>query len=57
MSPKFAAGDLTIHRVVEEEANVPARAYDMLPPLTPELLAREPRLDEEPPARSTIATR
>ena len=37
MSLKFAAGDLTIHRVVEEEAKF-LPAHDMFPTLTPELL-------------------
>ncbi|TWB90596.1 glyoxylase-like metal-dependent hydrolase (beta-lactamase superfamily II) [Bradyrhizobium macuxiense] len=38
MSLKFAAGDLTIHRIVEEEGRF-LPANDMLPGLTPELLA------------------
>ena len=38
MSLKFAAGDLTIHRIVEEEGKF-LPAQDMLPELTPELLA------------------
>jgi glyoxylase-like metal-dependent hydrolase (beta-lactamase superfamily II) len=38
MSLKFAAGDLTIHRVIEQETTFLA-AQDMLPGLTPELLA------------------
>ncbi|MGN1290447.1 MAG: MBL fold metallo-hydrolase [Bradyrhizobium sp.] len=38
MSLKFAAGDLTIHRIVEEEGKF-LPANDMLPGLTPELLA------------------
>jgi glyoxylase-like metal-dependent hydrolase (beta-lactamase superfamily II) len=38
MSLKFTAGDLTIHRVIEQETTfLPAR--EMLPGLTPELLA------------------
>jgi len=38
MSRKFAVGDLTIHRIIEQEtAFLPA--LDMLPSLTPELLA------------------
>ncbi|MGY3487078.1 glyoxylase-like metal-dependent hydrolase (beta-lactamase superfamily II) [Bradyrhizobium sp. USDA 4011] len=38
MSLKFTAGDLTIHRIVEEEGLF-LPAHDMLPGLTPELLA------------------
>jgi glyoxylase-like metal-dependent hydrolase (beta-lactamase superfamily II) len=38
MSLKFAAGDLTIHRVIEQEMKF-LPAHEMLPGLTPELLA------------------
>jgi glyoxylase-like metal-dependent hydrolase (beta-lactamase superfamily II) len=38
MSLKFAAGDLTIHRIIEQETTF-LPALDMLPGLTPELLA------------------
>ena len=38
MSPKFSVGDLTIHRVIEQETTF-LPALDMLPGLTPELLA------------------
>jgi glyoxylase-like metal-dependent hydrolase (beta-lactamase superfamily II) len=38
MSLKFAAGDLTIHRIVEQETTF-LPAHDMLPGLTPEVLA------------------
>ena len=38
MSLKFTAGDLTIHRVIEQETTF-LPALDMLPGLTPELLA------------------
>src|SRR4051812_7675803 len=37
-SIKFAAGDLTIHRIVEQEATF-LPALEMLPGLTPKLLA------------------
>ena len=38
MSLKFTVGDLTIHRIVEQETSfLPAK--DMLPGLTPEVLA------------------
>ena len=38
MSLKFAAGDLTIHRIIEQETTF-LPALDMLPGLTPEVLA------------------
>ncbi len=38
MSLKFAVGDLTIHRIIEQEATF-LPALEMLPDLTPELLA------------------
>src|ERR1700753_4514191 len=38
MSLKFNVGDLTIQRIVEQEAKS-LQAHDMLPTLTPELLA------------------
>ncbi len=38
MSLKFTAGDLTIHRIIEQETTF-LPALDMLPGLTPELLA------------------
>ena len=38
MRLKFAAGDLTIHRIVEQETTF-LPAHDMLPGLTPDVLA------------------
>src|SRR5664279_6504977 len=38
MSLKLTAGDLTIHRIIEQETTF-LPALDMLPDLTPELLA------------------
>ena len=38
MSLEFSVGDLTIHRVIEQETSF-LPAHDMLPDLTPELLA------------------
>ena len=38
MSNRFAVGDLTIHRIIEQETTF-LPALDMLPGLTPELLA------------------
>src|SRR3954468_20159621 len=38
MSLKFAAGDFTIHRIIEQETSF-LPAQEMLPGLTPELLA------------------
>jgi glyoxylase-like metal-dependent hydrolase (beta-lactamase superfamily II) len=38
MSLKFSAGDLTIHRVIEQETSF-LPAHDMLPGLTPDVLA------------------
>src|SRR6202165_4702032 len=38
MSLKFSVGDLTIHRIIEQETTF-LPALDMLPGLTPELLA------------------
>src|SRR6267378_5755967 len=38
MSLKFTAGDLTIHRVIEQETTF-LPALDLLPGLTPEVLA------------------
>jgi glyoxylase-like metal-dependent hydrolase (beta-lactamase superfamily II) len=38
MSLKFTADDLTIHRIIEQETTF-LPAHDMLPALTPELLA------------------
>ncbi len=43
MSLKFTAGDLTIHRIIEQETTF-LPALEMFPALTPELLAREPAL-------------
>jgi glyoxylase-like metal-dependent hydrolase (beta-lactamase superfamily II) len=40
MSLKFAAGDLTIHRIIEQETTF-LPALDLFPQLTPELLAPE----------------
>ena len=39
MSLKFSVGDLTIHRIIEQETTVPAGAGDACRTLTPELLA------------------
>ena len=39
MSPTFSVGDLTIHRIIEQETTF-LPALDMLPGLTPELLAQ-----------------
>ena len=55
MSLKFSAGDLTIHRIIEQETTF-LPALDMLPGLTPERLA-ENRPWMKRPARSTTATR
>jgi hypothetical protein len=38
MSLKFSVGDLTIQRIIEQEGQF-LQAHDMLPSLTPELLA------------------
>src|SRR5215468_5137141 len=38
MSLKFSVGDFTIHRIIEQETTF-LPAHDMLPDLTPELLA------------------
>ena len=38
MSLKFTAGDLTIHRIIEQETTF-LSALEMLPSLTPDLLA------------------
>ena len=38
MSLKFAVGDLTIHRIIEQETTF-LPALDLLPALTPDLLA------------------
>jgi len=38
MSLKFTAGDLTIHRIIEQETTF-LPVFDMLPNLSPELLA------------------
>jgi hypothetical protein len=38
MSLKFTAGDLTIHRIIEQETTF-LPALEMLPSLTPEILA------------------
>jgi len=38
MSLKYAVGDLTIHRIIEQETTF-LPALEMLPGLTPELLA------------------
>ena len=54
MSLKLTAGDLTIHRIIEQETTF-LPALDMLPDLTPELLA-ENRAWMRRPARSTTAT-
>ena len=54
MSLKFSVGDLTIHRIIEQETTfVPA--LEMLPGLTPEVLA-ENRAGCKRPARSTPMT-
>ena len=44
MSFKFAAGDLTIHRIIEQETTF-LPALELLPDLTPELLAENRALD------------
>ena len=54
MSLKFAVGDLTIHRIIEQETTF-LPAMEMLPGLTPELLA-ENRRGCKKPARSTTRT-
>ncbi len=55
MSLKFTAGDLTIHRVIEQETTF-LPALECLPGLTPDLLAENrPWMREA--ARSTPATR
>jgi hypothetical protein len=54
MSLKFSAGDLTIHRIIEQETTF-LPVLEMLPGLTPELLA-ENRPWMQRPARSTPAT-
>ena len=46
MSLKFAVGDLTIHRIIEQETTF-LPALEMLPGLTPELLAENRRMDAE----------
>ncbi len=38
MSLTFTVGDLTIHRIIEQETTF-LPAFDLLPGLTPELLA------------------
>ena len=38
MSLKFTAGDLTVHRIIEQET-IFLPAHDLLPRLTPEVLA------------------
>jgi glyoxylase-like metal-dependent hydrolase (beta-lactamase superfamily II) len=43
VSTLFRAGDLTIHRIVEQEFGF-LGAFDMLPDLTPEMLAAERRM-------------
>jgi len=54
MGLKLTVGDLTIHRIIEQETTF-LPALDMLPGLTPELLARTGRGCRQP-ARSTPAT-
>ena len=54
MSLKFSVGDLTIHRIIEQETTF-LPALEMLPGLTPELLA-ENRRGCSRPARSTPMT-
>ena len=44
MSLKFTVGDLTIHRIIEQETTF-LPALEMLPGLTPELLAENRALD------------
>ena len=56
MSLKFTVGDLTIHRIIEQETTF-LPAQDMLPGLTPELLAENRGMDAARPARSTTRTR
>ena len=55
MSLKFAVGDLTIHRIIEQETTF-LPALEMLPGLTPELLAENRRVDAASRARSTTTT-
>ena len=54
MSLKLAVGDLTIHRIIEQETTF-LPALDMLPGLTPDLLA-ENKPWMQRPARSTPMT-
>ena len=44
MSLKFTVGDLTIHRLIEQETTF-LPALEMLPGLTPELLGGKPGMD------------
>ena len=46
MSLKFSVGDLTIHRIIEQETTF-LPAQEMLPDLTPELLAENRGVDAE----------
>src|ERR1700709_479758 len=46
---KFAAGDLTIHRIIEQETTF-LPALDLLPGLTPERLAENPTWMQQAPA-------
>ena len=44
MSLKFTVGDLTIHRIIEQETTF-LPALEMLPGLTPEVAGGEPGVD------------
>jgi len=55
MSLKFSVGDLTIHRIIEQETTF-LPALEMLPNLAPEAVGREPGVDGKRPARSMPAT-
>ncbi len=44
MSLKFTAGDLTIHRIIEQETTF-LPVLDLFPQLTPDLLGAKPGLD------------
>ena len=46
MALKFSVGDLTIHRIIEQETTF-LPALEMLPGLTPEVLAENRALDAE----------
>ena len=55
MSLKFTVGDLTIHRLIEQETTF-LPALEMLPGLTPERAGGKPGVDASRPARSTRRT-